>query len=591
MKQNERWTQFNVELPSPSIPPPVQDEVQEPIDTSSSLANRARLLVTLFLVLLLLVAARVTYWQVGPAMADTLPAPEVTPVPRGNIVDGGGLLLAADEPRGTVYTNPPEVLKHKLRETYAVSVTLALGIAPSEIERILNNEASTTIITGDATGDQCDYIKALGQPGLFWCDQRRSRAYPQDSLAAQLIGFTNYKHEGVYGVESSYDPWLRADGPWQLQRTQPGEPLPDGWKRYLPSEVGRDLVLNMDAPLQYMVERRLRDGIATYKAQSGTIIIMDPRTGAVLALANYPSFDLNHYSDVSSKDLWINSAVSDIWEPGSVLKLVTMAAGIDAGQITPDTHFYDDGTEEVANKIIRNAEGKRYGDITVREALAKSVNVVSAQVSKKLGSDTFYRYVRGFGFGRVTEIDMKTETEGIVKTPASAYWSLFDLAANSFGQGISVSSIQMIDSVAALANKGTLMQPQVARGFVYDEHFHPLAPRSRGQAIRPDTARKLTEMMVYTVESSSNHTPVPGFRVAGKTGTAEIPTKEGYTSQDVITTFVGFLPAADPQLAFLVKLDKPQRGRWAEQVALPVFAEVARDAVQILQIRPDDRMP
>jgi len=346
----------------------------------------------------------------------------------------------------------------------------------------------------------------------------------------------------------------------------------------------------MNAALQHMTEKRLAEAVEYYGAESGTIIVMDPRTGGILALANVPSFDPNRYSQ-SPEELWGNPAVRDSYEPGSVFKLVTFAAALDSRKITPETVFRDSGSLTVTGRPIRNAEQRAYGDVTARQALAKSINVVAAQMCLDMGSEVFYRYIRQFGFGRLTEVDLNYEGEGIVKGPGNRHWSQYDQAANSFGQGISVTALQMLNAVAAIANGGSVMQPQAAQALVLNGQVYPIPPRVMRQAIRTETAQTMARMMVYSVENSSNPSSVPGFRVAGKTGTAEIPTEKGYTSQETITSFAAFLPAADPQIVVLVKLAKPKRSNWAERVVVPVFAQVAQDTIQILGIQPDDRMP
>jgi cell division protein FtsI/penicillin-binding protein 2 len=275
-----------------------------------------------------------------------------------------------------------------------------------------------------------------------------------------------------------------------------------------------------------------------------------------------------------------------------VFKLVTYAAGLDTKRITPDTLFSDPGKLTVGTRVIRNAQDKTYRTIAARQALADSVNTVSAQICLDMGRDDFYRYIRQFGFGRPTEVDLAQESPGIVKRPGTEAWSRYDQAANSFGQGISVTPIQLISAVGTIANGGMVMQPQVVKGLVWDGRVYNLPPRRLGQAIRPETAQTLTQMMAFTVANyDAGPKLVPGYRVAGKTGTAEIPETGGYTSDLSITSFVGFLPAADPQIVILVKLVEPKASRWAEKVALPVFGQVARDAVSTLNIRPDDRMP
>jgi cell division protein FtsI/penicillin-binding protein 2 len=350
-------------------------------------------------------------------------------------------------------------------------------------------------------------------------------------------------------------------------------------------------VLNLDVPLQYVVERRLQEAVVRYQAEAGTIIMMDPRTGAVLAMANYPTFDPGQFSAVSPST-WVNPAISEIYEPGSVFKLVTMSAGLDSGYINADSEFVDEGSLPIGGRVIKNAELRAYGNVTVREALAHSINVISAKVSLRMGAETFYKYVRQFGFGNITEVDLQSEVPGIVKQPGKGTdWSEYDLAANSFGQGISVTAFQMVNAVAAIANGGVLLQPQVAQAMVQNGAVYALQPRILTRPIKPETARAMTQMMVYTVEQSSTPDPIPGYRVAGKTGTAEVPTKEGYTSLQGIHSFIGFLPAANPQLIIMVKLVKPKTALWAEQTALPAFATVGQDAVRILEIKPDNNRP
>jgi cell division protein FtsI/penicillin-binding protein 2 len=412
------------------------------------------------------------------------------------------------------------------------------------------------------------------------------------AIGAPVIGFANLDQQGVAGSEWYYDAWLRATDEWPDNRLPPGqpEPLPESWKVYLPSPGGRDLVLHLNAALQHLTEQRLQEAVQYYGAESGTIIVMDPRTGGILALANVPSFDPNRYAQ-SPAELWGNSAVRDTYEPGSVFKLVTYAAAIDSGKVTPETMFEDSGSLAIAGQTIQNAEEQAYGSVTAREALAKSINVVAAQICLDMGAEVFYRYVRQFGFGKPTEVDLNYESEGIVKGLGNKYWSQYDQAANSFGQGISVTALQMLNAVAAIANGGEVLQPQAVRALVLNGQVYEIPPRVMRRAITAETARTMAQLMVYNVESSSNPSPVPGFRVAGKTGTAEIPTETGYTSDETITSFAAFLPAADPKLVVLVKLVKPTRSSWAERVVVPVFAQVAQDAIQVLGIQPDDRNP
>lgn len=564
-----------------------------PRDSGASVI-RALLLLVAFLTIGVIVAVRLVTWQISDnTVRANPPVAQAGEDERGRVLDSVGLLLVTDSFVWEIYAKPAELLGTAEASQLVAELARILGESEKRIRSDLAAGESLVTLAKNVSEDQCQAVRELQHPEKVWCAYQRRRVYPHGALGAHLIGFANYKQQGVSGVEWTYDAWLRSlreDWPTDRLPSSTPEALPEAWKLYLPSRGGQDLVLHMNGALQHLVEKRLADAVQYYKAETGTIIVMDPRTGGILALANVPTFDPNSYSD-ADEALWGNPAVRDSYEPGSVFKLVTYAAALDTERLTPETRYRDSGSLTVGGRPIRNAERMAYGVVTARQALAKSINVVAARICLDMGADTFYRYVHQFGFGRLTEVDLNYEGEGIVKSPGNPNWSQYDQAANSYGQGIAVTALQMLNAVAAIANKGTLLQPQVAMGLLKDGQVYRFPPRVMRQVLKPETARTLTQMMVYDIESSSNPNPVPGFRVAGKTGTAEIPTEQGYTSQEVITSFAGFLPAADPQIVVLVKLVKPSRSRWAEFVAVPVFTRVAQDAVQILGIQPDDRMP
>ncbi len=554
--------------------------------------HRVWLVVALFLVVILAIIIRLGYWVLAGGPLPASPPLAAGERARGRIVDRNGLLLATDTFVWEAYARPQAIAQdEKHGPQLPAKLAPILGQPVGTIQAGLAVTYPITTLARNVTPAQRQAIADLKLPGLVWTDSRRVRAYPQGQLAAHLIGFTNYAHEGLYGVEASYNNWLlgQRDLP-EAQAARPSEPIPEEWLLYLPSPARHDVVLHLNAALQHRVEQRLAEALRAYRAESGTIIVMDPRNGGILALANAPAFDPNRYSEVRPA-WWANAAVSEPYEPGSVFKLITMAAGLESGQVTPDKVMNDTGVLMVDGQPIRNAENKSYGMVTVQVALAKSINVVTARICLDMGADTFYRYVRQFGFGSLTEVDLSLESTGFIKEPGNPIWSRFDQATNSFGQALMVTPLQMINAVAAIANGGTRYQPQVVAALVQDDRVYRLAPRVLGYPLKAETARTLTQMMVYTVDSSPYAGLVPGYKVAGKTGTAEISTARGYTTPDTITSFVGFLPAADPQIIILVKLDRPKTSRWAEQVAVPVFGKVAQDAVQVLHIAPDSRNP
>jgi len=595
MRKQTRWTHFGEEIEAPTIPEPERapSKKEEEDAALPFSAGRIRLLVVVFATFVLAAVTRLASWQLfGATTRSSRASAQSVDLSRGRIVDSHGLLMATDSFIWEIYANPRDYKDAKLKPDLA-KVAEKIGVPEDTLTSALAQESSLAIIARNVTASQCEIARHdKDVPTWIWCDGKRKRVYPQGSLGAQIVGFADSDQNGLTGIEAAYDDWLRTAGSWRTNQL-PGEPesIPEGAEDYLPSPGGRDLVLNLDAALQYLVEKYLAEGVVRYQAKAGTIIILDVRTGAVLALANWPTFDPNQPKD-ASKDAVLNASVSAAYEPGSVFKLFTYAGALDIKQITPETVLTDAGKLEISNKIIYNAENKTYGAITARQALANSVNTISAQICLGMGGEEFYRYVRQFGFGRPTEIDLGPENAGIVKRPGTEYWSLFDQAANSFGQGISVTPIQLASAVAAIANNGTLMQPQVVKGLVLDGQMYRLPPRLMGQAIKPETAHTLAQMMVYTVENYvAGPNLVPGYRVAGKTGTAEIPEQGGYTSKLPIASFAGFLPAADPQIVILVKLVEPQASPWAEQMALPLFGQVAREAVRVLKIAPDNRMP
>jgi cell division protein FtsI/penicillin-binding protein 2 len=595
MRKQTRWTDYGKAITIPETSEPQPSQTPDPPEPGLALrANRVRLLIALFAIFALAVLIRMVDWQVLRAARSVESAAQIDDLSRGRIVDNHGLLMVTDSFTWEIYADAQEYRGDKSHPD-PIKIAAAIGIPAESLTAALAQEGHSVLVAKDVTEAQClAAAHAKEVPLWIWCDGRRKRIYPQDSLAAHVVGFSDADQIGRAGLEASYDGWLRTMGNWPTDQL-PGqpEPLPDEWKSYLPSPAGRDLVLHLDAGLQYQVEKRLAEALAKYGAKAGTIIVMEPRTGALLAVANLPTYNPNQIAETTLEQV-TNSAVSEPYEPGSVFKLVTYAAGLDTKRITPETLFSDRGKLPISNRVITNAENKTYGTITARQALANSVNTVSAQICLDMGRDDFYRYIRQFGFGRPTEVDLAHESPGIVKRPGTEAWSQYDQAANSFGQGISVTPIQLISAVGTIANGGVVMQPQVVKELVLDGQVYNLPPRRLGQAIKPETAHTLAQMMVFTVESyQAGPKLVPGYRVAGKTGTAEIPIPEtgGYTSDLSITSFVGFLPAADPQIVILVKLVEPKASRWAEKVALPVFGTVARDAVSTLSIRPDDRMP
>jgi cell division protein FtsI/penicillin-binding protein 2 len=283
-----------------------------------------------------------------------------------------------------------------------------------------------------------------------------------------------------------------------------------------------------------------------------------------------------------------------MWEPGSIFKIITWGAALDDGTISPGTTFYDDGTLEVGGRVMLNWNREGNGLVTMIDGLVKSLNTVAAFISTSMGKESFYNYLRRFGFGTLTEVDLQSEGPGMVKQPGDPNWFPSELGTNSFGQGIAVTPMQMIVAVAAVANQGTMMKPYVVHELITtdpesgEEQVVQVQPMVVRRTISQETARTLTDMLVEVVESGATEAQVPGYRIAGKTGTAQVPTAYGYHETDTIASFVGFAPAENPQFIVLVKLDKPRASPWGSRTAAPTFSAIAERLFAYMQIPPDE---
>lgn len=425
------------------------------------------------------------------------------------------------------------------------------------------------------------------------------REYPASYLAGHVMGFVNQEGKGYFGVEGFYDDWL-AGKPVTIERG------------YIPLEArlepdppaGVNLVLTIDLDIQQMLEEILREAIENASAESGQILVMDPRNGEILGLAIQPGLNPNNYDPwleergVSTAELEelegeqdeavINPAVGGQFEPGSTFKVLTMAAALDAGVVEPDTEFIDTGQIEVGGVRIRNWNGGAWGPQTMEGCMEHSLNVCLAWLSsEKLGASTFYEYLAAFGIGRGTGIDVAGEVAGQLRTPRHPEWTEADLGTNAFGQGVSVTPVQLLASVGAVANDGIMMQPHIVRAVVGPEGAYWPKPTVLGRPISKETADELSEMLAESIAGETHLASVNGYRLAGKTGTAQIPTEKGYDERWTIASFIGWGPVYDPQFIVLVRIDKPESSPWGSVVAAPVFRDVVERLVTMLEIPPD----
>jgi len=428
-------------------------------------------------------------------------------------------------------------------------------------------------------------INGLGIAPETW------RYYPSDSLACHLLGFVGVNQDGrigQYGIEGYYEDELKGTiGFLQGEKDISGYWIPSLDRKLEPAQDGSQLILTLDQNIQFKAEKELSQAIDQWQAIGGTIIIMEPKTGAILAMANWPSFDPNKYGQVENIDVFLNPSVQKVYEPGSVFKAFTMAAGLDSGHVTPDTVYHDNGRIQIKGSHISNVDGKAYGDQTMTQVLEKSINTGAVFVQQEVGPDIFQEYIQRFGFGQKTEIDLVGEVNGDISNLFTG--REINLATISFGQGITVTPIELITAISAIANDGKLMRPYLVEKTIYpDGEEKKTETELVREVISSATAKRLTKMLVGVIDGGFGRPArVAGYSIAGKTGTAQVADLEkgGYL-EETIHSFVGYAPAFDPRFVILIKLDEPQGIRFAADSVSPIFKRLAEYLFNYLEIPP-----
>lgn len=446
------------------------------------------------------------------------------------------------------------------------------------------------LLKPDVPYDVGTEIEELSLPGLE-ITQRIKRVYPEGDMAASLLGFVGRDRLGLTGIEADFNQELAGvPGTLAFERDSLGNPIPLGYRRLQPPQLGADVYLTLDRFVQRLAERKLDEAMKKHRAKGGTIIVMEPATGAVLAMASRPTFRLTELDLMNPKDmdLYRNRAVTDTYEPGSTFKVITMAGALDAGKVTPQTTFLDVGPVIKYGWAINTYNGQHHGTETMAQVLKNSCNVGAVWVSDQLGPELFYDYVVRFGFGQLTSIGLSGEASGQVRLPPAEPWSPIDLATNSFGQGLSVTPLQMVTAISAVANGGLLMRPYLVHKVAGDQGERVFLPVVVRRVISKRAAELLNGMLIAAggLTGDNRMAVMEGFSAAGKTGTASIPLPGGYTSPGTIASFVGYAPAEAPRLAMVVKIDEPQDVPWGSVVAAPIFSAMAREILIHWQVPP-----
>lgn len=525
----------------------------------------------------------------------------ITPA-RGEIYDRGGNLLASNT---TVYEVGVELADVKNPGTIALAMNAVIGSNYDDIFSAASLKQSPDAVYASlarpVTAEQKARLEQLAEEmrtaysdskeqdrpnlaGLVFTPYLQ-RSYPEKSLASNILGFISREGRGYYGIEERYFDQLAGESRkvWLSLDPNRVEDRPNVPK-------GIDLILTIDREIQSEVETVLDQAIDESGSEAGTILVMDPKTGDILAMATTPRLDLNEfwrYDEVFTDSTPFNRAISKTYEPGSVFKVLTMAAALDSGAVKPDTTFLDTGSIEVGGNIIHNWDRGAWGPQTMLGCMQHSLNVCLAWVATELGANRFYQYMQAFGFGRLTGIDLAGEEAGRLKLPGDSDWYEADLGTNSFGQGVAVTPLQMVMAISSVANNGKMVIPRIVLSFVDQNRQYNTSPQIAGVPISAETAHTLTEMLATSLEVESSVALVEGYRVAGKTGTAEIPTPTGYTSSQTNASFVGWGPVDDPRFLVYVWLEKPTTAPWGSVVAAPVFRQVVERLVVLMNIPPD----
>jgi cell division protein FtsI (penicillin-binding protein 3) len=544
--------------------------------------RRITLLLVIFGALFAVTLGRAAYVQVvkGPSYETLAKQQHVEtielPAGRGTIFDRTGEPLAIGEQATTVYADPRHVVRPKRA---AVAVAKALGLDANEVYSLLRDRSRGFVyLERKADPIAAAALEKRKIAGIgFYAEERRT--YPQRSVASHLLGYAGTDNKGLEGLERALDKQLSGrSGSETVIRDPFGRAIDVVTSR--PERPGRNVVLTLDTQVQAAAERLLSDAVARWGARGATAVVMDPRTGAILAMANAPTFDANRFA-TATPDARRNRALTDVYEPGSTFKIVTIAGALEDRVVTPSSSFVLAPTIRVADRVIHEAHPRPTRTMTVREILYESSNVGTITVAQRLGEGELSSWIERFGFGHETGLGNLGESAGLV-LPVDE-WSGSTIGTVPIGQGIAVTPMQMVSAYAAIGNEGVMEKPHVLAKVGGKKVEQPAGRR----IVSKRTANRMMSMFRdVVVEGTGTEAAIPGYTVAGKTGTAQKPENGRYVEK-YVASFVGLVPARKPRLAILVMVDEPHGAIWGGVVAAPVFRDLARFSLQYLEVPPD----
>lgn len=509
---------------------------------------------------------------------------ELTPV-RGSLRDARGRILAESVEAESIYADPQAVADKK-RTAAKLAQIPTLGSA-KEIAKRLSGNGEFAWVARQVSPETAAAVRKLSLPGIYLLSEHK-RSYPKGHLAANVIGYVGVDGKGLAGVEHSFNEWVRGkSGKITLLRdARRGTYLVDRQQGVAAAEDGKHVVLTIDQVIQFISEKTLEETVTKYRAASGSVIVLDPNDGSVLAMASFPSFDPNEYRK-ASPDAWRNRVVQDRYEPGSTFKIITAAAGLEEGKVTPSQIIdCEMGGINIGRFRIREHGDERYGLISFEDVLAHSSNVGTIKVGLALGKSGLYQWTRKFGFGERTGIELPGEAAGILRPTEK--WSLLSNASISIGQEIGATPLQVALATAAVANGGVLLAPRIVDKVIDDRGnvVHSVKREESRRVISERTAAVLNEMLkTVVVRGTGKAAQLPEHVVAGKTGTAQKAGRGGY-SNDVIASFAGYVPADRPRLVILVAIDSPKTAQYGGVIAAPAFRQIAEASLRYLDVPP-----
>lgn len=502
---------------------------------------------------------------------------------RGTIYDTNFKPQAVNLAFESVYASPND-MKEEQKNAAFKAFSSILKIDEASLRSKLSRKKSFVWITRKAPPEQIQEIKKHKLHGVGFIKESK-RCYPNGYLLSHVLGFAGLDNNGLEGIELYYDKYLKGQMGWAVMLRDARSKKLNVYDNSMMPKDGYDIVLTVDEVIQYIAERELETAYQTSRAKGASIIVMDPKTGAILAMANRPTYDLNDYRKVN-KDQMRNRSISDMYEPGSVFKVVTASAALQERKVNEMTRFFcENGEYKVAGRVLH--DHSKHGMLTFREVIEQSSNIGTAKVAALLGPEALYRYVKLFGFGSKTGIDIHGEISGSIKPPSK--WSKTSITCVPMGQEIGVTTLQLASALSAIANGGVLMRPYIIKEIrdKTGDMIKYTSPEPVRRVMDEETSERVKKIMIGVVENGTGKlAKIPDFTSAGKTGTAQKLDPNGsYSHSKYIGSFIGFAPAEDPQLVIVVSIDEPRGYYFGGVIAAPVFRKVAADSLKYLRAK------